>query len=132
MSKYAPLTNHLGLQHSNFVAMTFAEIEHQLGFHLPASSRKHRAWWSNNPTNNVMTKAWLAAGYETAQVDIESEKLMFIKNNSEEPPMAAPLSGSTDHPMFGCLKGMITIPDDLDLTEPAGPGWGEIAYGEDK
>ena len=37
----------------------------------------HRAWWSNNPSNNVMTKVWLAAGYLTEQVDVSARKLVF-------------------------------------------------------
>ena len=30
------------------------------------------------------------------------------------------------HPIFGCMKGTMTIPDDLDLTAPADPDWGKI------
>lgn len=30
------------------------------------------------------------------------------------------------HPMFGCMKGTMTIPDDLDLTAPADPDWGKV------
>lgn len=30
------------------------------------------------------------------------------------------------HPMFGCMKGTMTIPDDLDLTAPADPEWGKV------
>ena len=30
------------------------------------------------------------------------------------------------HPIFGCMKGTVTIPDDLDLTAPADPDWGRV------
>lgn len=30
------------------------------------------------------------------------------------------------HPIFGCMKGTMTIPDDLDLTEPVDPDWGNV------
>ncbi|MCL6709206.1 helix-turn-helix domain-containing protein [Pseudomonas sp. R2.Fl] len=30
------------------------------------------------------------------------------------------------HPAFGCMKGTMTIPDDLDLTAPADPDWGKV------
>ena len=30
------------------------------------------------------------------------------------------------HPIFGCMKGTMTIPDDLDLTAPADPEWGKV------
>lgn len=123
MSKYDPLTSHLAARNSDYISMSFAEIERQLGFPLPESSRKHRAWWSNNPSNNVMTKAWLAAGYETAQVDLEAEKLQFVRDNSTpQPPHDA---GS--HPIFGCMKGTVTIASGVDLTDPSEPEWAGIA-----
>lgn len=30
------------------------------------------------------------------------------------------------HPAYGCMKGTMTIPDDLDLTAPADPEWGKV------
>ena len=30
------------------------------------------------------------------------------------------------HPMFGCMKGTMIVPDDLDLTAPADPDWGKV------
>lgn len=30
------------------------------------------------------------------------------------------------HPAYGCMKGTMTIPDDLDLTAPADPDWGKV------
>ncbi|MFN7011613.1 MAG: helix-turn-helix domain-containing protein [Allorhizobium sp.] len=30
------------------------------------------------------------------------------------------------HPIFGCMKGTMLIPDDLDLTAPADPDWGKV------
>lgn len=30
------------------------------------------------------------------------------------------------HQIFGCMKGTMTIPDDLDLTAPADPDWGKV------
>ncbi|MGB2930787.1 MAG: hypothetical protein WBB88_00255, partial [Methyloceanibacter sp.] len=69
MSKYEPLRRHLEGRPTQLVPMTFAEIEKVLGFKLPDSQR-YPAWWSNNPTNNVMTNEWLGAGYKTEQVDI--------------------------------------------------------------
>ena len=59
------------------VPLTFAEIEDIIGSKLPPSAYEHRPWWSNNPSNNVMTKVWLAAGFKTEQVDVAGEKLVF-------------------------------------------------------
>lgn len=78
MSKYEPLQRWLRSQSHGRIPLTFAEIETIIGAPLPPS-RLNRAWWSNNPSNNVMTKEWLAAGYETEQVDIAAERLVFRK-----------------------------------------------------
>ena len=60
--------------------MTSAEIEELLGEKLPAS-KQYPAWWSNNPSNNPMTKEWLSAGFQTESVNIASERLVFRKSD---------------------------------------------------
>lgn len=80
MSKYEPIRHYLSEAAREAVRMTFREMEAVLGFRLPASARRHPAWWANNPSNNTMTRQWLAAGYETAQVDIGRETLVFHKH----------------------------------------------------
>jgi hypothetical protein len=86
LSKYEPLQIWLRQQSRSMIPMTFHEIEKIIGSPLPAS-KASRAWWSNNPSNNVMTREWLAAGYETEQVDIEGERLVFRR--AELPRVAA-------------------------------------------
>lgn len=139
MSKYEPLRNYLRGRGTQTVPMSFDEIEAVLGFPLP-KSQMYAAWWSNNPTNNVMTNEWLAAGYRTEQVDLERRKLVFRR--AEEgvavKPADAPLSPDVPggeaiggrHPIIGFMKGMITIAPDLDLTAPADPEWGDLAWGD--
>ncbi len=122
-TKYEPLRNHLASKGFSEIPMRFSDIEAIIENNLPPSARKHRAWWSNNPSNSVITFAWLNAGYKTARVDLSDEKLVFVRDNT-----LAPTSTDTpSHPIFGCMKGSVTIPDDLDLTEPAMPEWGDIA-----
>ena len=58
--------------------MKFAEIEAVLGRSLPPSAYRHRGFWSNNGDNNVMTKAWLAAGFVSADVDMKGQRLNFV------------------------------------------------------
>ncbi len=129
MGKYEPLADHLRKLGYGQVRMKFEEIEKVLGFPLPPSSRNHRAWWSNNPSNNVMTHAWLDAGYQTEAVDMEQRKLVFHRvapkaapPEPDAPPKAA--TGGAPHPLFGCLKGTVTSSEGVDLTEPADPDWG--------
>ena len=139
MSKYEPLRNYLRGRGTETVPMTFEEIESILGFPLP-KSQMYAAWWSNNPTNNVMTNEWLAAGYRTEQVDLEGRKLVFRRAEEgagtrvgdvprpSDVPSATPASGR--HPIIGFMKGMITIAPDVDLTAPADPEWGDLAWGD--
>ena len=65
---------------------TFGEIESVLGFELPPSARLYRPWWANENGNNGHTqaRAWTAAGWETAEVDIEAETLVLRKRESPQ------------------------------------------------
>ena len=87
MGKYAPLREFLIERDEAVVPMTFDQIEKLLGQPLPAS-KKSRAWWSNNPDNNVMTREWLAAGFLAETVDVNEQKLVFRK--MEEYPIIFP------------------------------------------
>ncbi len=77
MSRYGKLKDYLDASKDVSLDLTFQQIEQILGRPLPPSARSHRAWWSNNGDNNVMTRAWLAAGYETENVDMVNETLTF-------------------------------------------------------
>ncbi|MGV6849400.1 MAG: DUF7662 domain-containing protein [Marinibacterium sp.] len=118
MSKYAPLEKHLKSEGHMKIPMTFDQIESIIEDALPPSARKHRAWWSNNPTNSVITYAWLAAGYKTADVNLEGEHVVFVKSETVE--------AGAHHPVFGCMKGTITVPAGEDVTQPAMPEWADM------
>ena len=147
MSKYQPLESHLRrVRHEN-VPMTFDEIEKVIGAGLPASAFKHRAWWSNNPSNSVITHAWLDAGYKSANVDIPGRRLVFRRVANGSPPSAsaagcppepgdAGLTGGTANSppeeatggslfsrIYGALKGTVTIRPGTDLTAPVDTEW---------
>jgi hypothetical protein len=123
--------------------MTFAEIERVIGAELPASAYRHRPWWSNNPSNSVMTKVWLGAGFRTAQVDMKGKTLVFkrahnVRGFSEETMTLAPTPSSgvsasgphvsASHPMIGALRGLLTVAPGVDLTGPADPDWAINAW----
>lgn len=112
MGKYAPLGAFLRAQCREQIPMTFAEIERLLNVKLPPS-KKHRAWWSNNPDNNVMTRAWLDAGYETSAVDVGKGRLVFRRKAG-----SAPVRAAKRHSIFGCMKGLFTLAEGFDPTEP--------------
>lgn len=131
MSKYQPLGAYLNKQFASHIPMTFAEIERVIGTSLPPSAYDHRPWWSNNPSNNVMTKTWLEAGFETEQVDMVSKKLVFRRVKPASPQSGGlndaprdfvPADGERKvrrSPLFGALKGTFTIEAGWDLTRPA-------------
>ncbi|MCC6917995.1 MAG: hypothetical protein IT548_02260 [Alphaproteobacteria bacterium] len=107
MSKYGSLTTFLNAQAGSSLPMTFRDVEKVIGASLPPSAFRHRPWWSNNPGNNVMTKAWLEAGWVTSDVDVPGQKLVFRRNQREE--RNAPKLPSTDYPVPShevTLKGL--------------------------
>jgi hypothetical protein len=143
MGKYEPLGQFLRQQRRQEVPLTFREIEKITGVKLPPKAQHHRAWWSNNPDNNVMTKVWLAAGFESAQVDMEGRKLVFRRVAKATEPTSAFAESARKpyatkdgrHPGWGALKGMIRIAPGVDLTEPAFPEWADLLdekYGPEK
>ena len=129
MGKYAPLGEFLRAQRTSLVPMSFEEIEEVTGVKLPPKAQLHRAWWSNNPSNNVMTKVWLEAGYETEQVDMSARKLVFRRvsgfSEAESAPAPAKTGSDKRHPLFGLLKEMTCLVPGVDLTQPADPSWGD-------
>ena len=124
-AKYDPLEAHLKSVGFERIRMTFDEIEQVIGSNLPDSARKHRAWWSNNPSNSVITYAWLAAGYKTEGVSIEHEFLTFRKGAPVRGPIRSKPEGKVAkaHPVLACMRGTATISTGTDLTEPSLPEW---------
>lgn len=121
MSKYDPLESHLARQTAEFLPISFREIERIIDAKLPASAREHRAWWSNNPSNSVMTKAWLAAGYKSQDVDLEGEALVFRR--VAKPATNAPTHPQGPHPLLGRLSGAVRVTDDKTLCAPVAEEW---------
>jgi hypothetical protein len=126
MGKYEPLGAFLRSQGAQEVPLTFREIEKIVGVKLPPKAQHHRAWWSNNPSNNVMTRVWLDAGYESMQVDMKARKLVFRRIGAGSAPPQTKARKGERHPLFGALKDVTFIPPGVDLTEPADPDWGKV------
>lgn len=131
MSQYEPLRDHLARQTLSEIEMTFEEIERVIGRDLPSSAFSHRAWWSNNASNNVMTRAWLGAGYRTERVDMEAHRLVFRKS-AATPSTRRPRPGGNGerrsgkalfNALYGCMRGTVTVAEGVDLTAPTGEVW---------
>ena len=134
MSKYAPLEAYLRESGQEMTSMTFGDIEQVIGADLPPSAFKHRPWWSNNPSNSVITNSWLKAGYKTENVDMAGKKLVFVKT-AQYPPApeatvgvledaaTAPAGAGFLSSAFGALKGTVTVKPGTDLTDPIDTTW---------
>ena len=144
MSKYDLLGKYLREQPGPEVAMSFAELEEVTGVPLPPKAQLQRAWWSNNPSNNVMTKVWVDAGFRSERVDLQGKRLVFKRVAAEpespsgfyEPqqefryetrPAGPHIRTPRRHPAFGALKGALRIDSGADLAEPALPEWGDAS-----
>ena len=138
MGKYDPLKSFLATRQSQEVPMSFHEIEELIHAPLPPVAYKHRAWWSNNPSNNPMTKVWLAAGFVTEQVDTAGERLVFRRAEADRPGLeeaaqpfrTTPVGSPGGSPQKGWLAelraelaGTVTFAPGFDPTEPTGEIW---------
>jgi hypothetical protein len=129
MGKYDPLGAFLAGKASVEVPMTFLQIEALIGAPLPPAARRHRAWWSNNPDNSVITRTWRNAGYRAFQVDMAGGALVFRRDEGADPapsPSAAPdplPQTALLERLRARLAGTVKIPYGVDLSEPAGDVW---------
>ena len=125
MPKYTPLSRFLAAQDAAEVPMTFAEIETVIGARLP-NSKQHPAWWSNNASNNVMTRAWLAAGFRSAGVDVGGERLVFRREPDAKTRGPAAETGEPENflqRLRARLGGAVRIAPGVDITAPTGERW---------
>lgn len=86
LQEYKKLYTHLcGLQVKEWKT-TFDEIESIIGSRLPDYARKDRGWWANKRLVKglLITSLWIDAGWKTAEVDMDAEKLVFVKLNGPE------------------------------------------------
>lgn len=60
------------------VTWSFTDIEEILGRDLPASARRHRAWWANDGKHS-QAAAWLAAGYRVGRVALDAQHVTFAR-----------------------------------------------------
>jgi len=81
MEKYEKLTD--WLNNPQRLALTFKEIEHIIEDRLPESAHKYIAWWGNErASDSRQYHAWLDAGWEVENVDLNAEEVVFRKISS--------------------------------------------------
>lgn len=69
IGKYTPLYKYLRAASESVITLTSEQIEELLGFALPASSVKHRAWWANDISHSH-AKAWMLADWEVQSISL--------------------------------------------------------------
>lgn len=80
MSKYSALRRQLENEAGPSVEMTFGEVDDIVGG-LPASARRHSAWWSNElEGSHVQAHAWMDAGWRVERVNLTAERVRFTKS----------------------------------------------------
>ena len=86
--KYRRLYRYLGSLQVSEWRTSFSQIEAVIGFGLPPSARLHRPWWGNQRRSGGHSHAlaWNVAGWETAEVDMDGETLLFRRTRTEPPP----------------------------------------------
>lgn len=78
MAKYDLLNRYLRSLKTDLWHATFTQIEAVLGFQLPASARKHQAWWSNSAEGgHSHARSWLEADWQTQGLNLSSEEVDF-------------------------------------------------------
>ena len=107
MPTYEPLADYLRTVTTQTIPVTFKDIEKIIGRKLPPSAYKHRPWWSNNTTNSAMTRVWVNAGWQTEQVDMAAQRLVFRrKTQTPPPPGSAPMAARTPDPTVLCIRNL--------------------------
>lgn len=83
-SGYEALAAWLDTKSEVVVAMSFAEVERVMGRALPASARRHRAWWANDRGGtHSHARAWLDAGRLTEDVDLNVGMVQFRRQTTQ-------------------------------------------------
>ena len=59
----------------------FDDIETLLQDYLPDAAHEHRSWWANETGSHVQARAWLAAGWQVEDVDLQAEEVDFRQSN---------------------------------------------------
>jgi hypothetical protein len=82
MAKYGPLREHLRLDGSRRITMTFEQISRLVGG-LPRSAYEYQEWWGNEeaPTTMVHKIAWNAAGYRVGSLDHRAMRVTFERRS---------------------------------------------------
>ncbi|WP_148253619.1 DUF7662 domain-containing protein [Aidingimonas lacisalsi] len=80
MSKYDKLSAYLESLSGSEWHAGFRQLESILGFTLPASARRHSAWWANDARQGRQAMTWLSAGWRIGDLNLTGETVTFYRD----------------------------------------------------
>jgi hypothetical protein len=87
--KYRPLFDYLVTLDDDHTEMGFVEIGHMVTGGLPKLALTNRGWWSNSTgSGRGQANAWIAAGFQVAEVDLGTTTVHFARRNGTETGVA--------------------------------------------
>jgi hypothetical protein len=93
--KYDRLASYLAKLACDEWCAEFREVERVLGFRLPRSARTYQAWWSNqHSSGHAQSTAWQSQGWRTANLDLTTQTVSFVRQQSNSAVQRAPQPAS--------------------------------------
>ena len=80
-ARYNPLRDYLVGYRASQLNLTFGYIEQILKFELETAAYTFKSWWEND-RQNPQAFAWLEAGWEVEDVDLQREGVVFKRVKS--------------------------------------------------
>ena len=74
--KYIPLRDYLASYRASKLNLSLEHIEHILDSKLEAAAYAFKSWWENNK-ENPQANAWLEAGWEAEDIDLQRQVILF-------------------------------------------------------
>lgn len=80
VNKYDRLKSYLRFRSAftDTVKLTLAQIDGIIGDNLPIEAYRQEEWWRNDPSK-AHAKAWLQAGWKTAEINLKEKYVIFQK-----------------------------------------------------
>ena len=97
--EYDRLGSHLRRRSGPIWQASFADIEAIMGTPLPASARRHNAWWANQTgRGHSQARAWQEAAWRTRRLDLKAGKVDFERVGRLAPAIQAVLGAQPEEP----------------------------------
>jgi len=117
-SRYAPLANFLDSipPADDQVNLSFTDVEKIIGGDLPASARKHQAWWANDTSNSSKHSVlWLEAGWRRSRLSLTNETVSFTRIKEREQAYIS---------FYSTMRARLSDTSDVQLYQsPTGAAW---------